>query len=145
MTAISDLTGFEAFFETYLNRFGIKFVFVGSLDDFLATLSKKAAYPCLYVERPSEDGDLDGEIFFNTRLFYLMPGTNLLEADKRAVYENCRKQLRLMLRDLHENNLLDATKRFSIDYKDLYSSDGTIGAFTAVDIRGFGKDFFDCN
>lgn len=144
MPPISDLISFEEFFLTYTNEFNLKFVFVGILDDFIATLSKKVSYPCLYVERPTEEGDFDGNITFPTRLFYLVPGANMTDEAKRTAYNTCRLKLRALLLDLRNKNLLEASKKFSIDYKDLYSSDGLIGAFAEIEIIGFGTDYKDC-
>lgn len=145
MPEITDYDSFKTFFNTYDTRFNLKSVFVGTLDDFMATLSKRASYPCLYVERPTESGDFDGDIVFTARLFYLVPGSNLSDDVKQAAYSNSRAQLRLILMDLREKGLIDASKRFQIDYKDIYLSDGLIGAFSEVDIKGYGTDFNDCN
>lgn len=141
MPPISDLITFETAFLTLQTDFGLNYVFVGILDDFLALLAKKVKYPCLYVERPTETDDFDGNIIFSTRLFYLVPGSNLTDADKKIAYNDSRLQLRSILHYLRTENLVATNTKFTIDYKDLYSADGLIGAFSEVDIIGYGTDY----
>ena len=142
---IYDLITFEAGFKTLMNRHGINFVFVGILDDFLASLNKEATYPCLYVERPTENSDFDGNIQFQTRLFYLQKGVNLLEADKKTTYNQCRTRLREILLYLKNEGKIKANQSFNIDYKDSYMGDGLIGAFAEIELIGDGFDYVNCN